>query len=164
MKKRFIDTWFWATLFIGTEEFHEEATEFFRRCSYQGDKFYTSSSIMAETINLILHSKHLIKAPETKLRPDYAFRFFEQFKVILENPSSGLKVEIVNHQQITKALGSLKDHFRSVPKLGYVDCESVVICQDLSIPGILTADPHCATLGIPIDAEWLEILNRKQKH
>jgi predicted nucleic acid-binding protein len=161
MKHRFIDTWFWETLIVGTEQYHQKAFEFFRRTSYQGDRFYTSGSVIAETINGILFSKSLIKAPEKKLRPDYAFRFFEAFKTSLEQAKC-LEVLTATPEQIQESLEFLKTHFRSIPKLSYFDCESVVLCRANNIPGILTGDSDFDSLGLPMDEDWKAFMEKKE--
>lgn len=154
MKKRFLDTWFWATLIVGTEELHEEAKTFFNKQVYLGDKFYISGSVISETISLILHTKRLIKAPQQKLQPQYAYNFFTNFKEMLNGSSGQLEILIASKEQIEKSLQLLADHFRAIPGLSYVDCESVVLCRGHQIPGIMTKDPDCESLGIPIDPDW----------
>jgi predicted nucleic acid-binding protein len=161
MKKLFVDTWFWLTLIIQTEEFHRQADEYFLKGSYQGDEFYTSGSVIAETINSILHSKTLIKAPEKRLRPDYAFGFFEKFEKVLET-NSNLKILIADQTQISKALEFLKGNFRSMPRLSYFDCESVVLCQAHGLPRVLTKDSDFESLGVPIDEDWKAALREEE--
>jgi predicted nucleic acid-binding protein len=162
MKKIFVDTWYWATLIIGTEQYHQQATDYFRKHTYLGTEFYTSGSVIAETISLILHSKHLIKAPEKRLRPEYAQRFFERFKGVVNQPSEQLKILIANQIQIGKALDLLQTRFRDIPKLGYVDCETTVICADSGITNVLSGDVHYEDLGLPIDEEWKELLEQSR--
>lgn len=153
MKRRFIDTWFWNTYVVSTELQHKMAKEFFFKQSYQGDEFFTSSSVIAETSNAILTSKSLIKAPETKLRPAYAFKFFEEFKKALSSASQ-LKILSANPTQVGEALELLAVNFRSIPKLSYFDCESVVLCRANQISSILTADSDFDSLGLPMDEDW----------
>ena len=162
MNQRFIDTWFWVTLIVQTEPFHAQAKEFFNRYSYQGDEFYTSGSVIAETTNSILFSKNLIKTPEKKLMPQYAFKFFEDFCGFL-NPSNPLRVLTATPAQVTETLDLLKTNFRSVTKLSYFDCESVVLCRANQIPSILTGDSDFDSLGLPMDEDW-KLLMEKPTH
>jgi len=161
MKRRFIDTSFWLTLIVQTEFFHAQAIEFFDRYSYQGDEFYTSGSVIAETTNSILFSKHLIKAPQKRLMPEYAFNFFERFCTVLD-PAGPLHVLTATPVQISESLELLKTNFRSIPKLSYFDCESVVLCRANQIPDILTGDSDFESLGLPIDADWKSFMEKKQ--
>lgn len=161
MKRRFVDTWFWLNLIVGTQPHNQEAVEFFRRHHYQGDQFFTSSSVIAETTNAILFSKSLIKAPQTKLRPEYAFKFFEQFKTALEG-TERLEILTVTSIQISESLELLKTNFRSIPKLSYFDCESVVLCRANQISDILTGDSDFESLGLPIDADWKLLMEKKK--
>src|SRR5580700_6451741 len=102
MKRRFIDTWFWITLIVETEPLHKQASELFLKSAYQGDEFYTSGSLIAETTSGILHSRKFIKAPEKRLEPLYAFKFFEKFKDVVT--SGQVKVLTANQDQIGNAL------------------------------------------------------------
>jgi predicted nucleic acid-binding protein len=162
MKQRFIDTWFWETLIVGTEPFNKTAVEFFSKYYYQGDQFYTSGSVIAETTNAILFSKSLIKAPETKLRPEYAFKFFEKFKAALED-TDRLEILTATPAQISEALELLKANFRAIPKLSYFDCESLVLSKANQIPSILTGDSDFDSLGLPMDEDW-KLFMEKSSH
>jgi predicted nucleic acid-binding protein len=157
MKRRFIDTWFWITLIVETEPFHKHASEFLLKSAYQGDEFYTSGSVIAETTSGFLHSTRFIKVKEKKLLPEYAFKFFEKFKDAVA--SGQLKVLTANQGQIVTALDVLKDNFRKISGLSYFDCETVVLCRDEKIKGVLSADKDFEYLGLPIDEEWAKILN-----
>jgi predicted nucleic acid-binding protein len=156
MKRRFVDTWFLLNLIIETELHHKQALEFFRRYSYGGDEFYASGSLIAETTGCILHSKRFIKVPEKKLLPTYAFKFFEKFKDVVT--SGQLKILTANPAQIGNALELLKEKFRAMPDLSYFDCETVVLCNENKIPGVLTGDKHFEYLGLPIDENWAGFL------
>jgi predicted nucleic acid-binding protein len=162
MKKHFVDTWFWLSLVIGTEPCHRETEEFFRKAAYERDEFYTSGAVIAETVNSILHSRNLIKAPVNKLRPQYAFQFFETFTSVFK-PQVPLMVLSVNKPEIEAALELLKGHFRAMPDLSYVDCESVVLCRANGFSGILSADGHFQTLGVDIDPDWAMFLKSGSK-
>jgi predicted nucleic acid-binding protein len=161
MKKRFLDTWFWITLIVETEPLHKQAVEFFRKHAYQKDEFYSSGSLIAETTSGILHSGRFIKVPQQKLLPTYAFKFFEQFKTVV---AFGLvKILTANQDQIGNALELLKEKFRSMPDLSYFDCETVVLCRNNQIPGVLTADGHFEYLEMPIDEDWKAILEKAKE-
>ena len=151
---------FWTTLIVGTEDLHESAKDFFKKQIYLGDKFYTSGSVISETISLILHTKRLIKAPQQKLQPQYAYNFFIQFKDMLTVSTGQFEMLIASKEQIEKSLKLLADNFQKIPNLSYVDCESVVLCQDHQIPGIMTKDPDCQYLGMPIDPDWLPVMDK----
>lgn len=154
MRRRFIDTWFWISLIVETEPFHKKASEFLFRYGYEGDEFYTSNSVIAETTSGILHSSRLIKAPEKKLIPEYTFKFLEKFSTMVA--SGQLKVLAADQTLIGKSLDLLKRYFREMPKLSYFDCESVIHCREIGIPEILTGDSDFEYLGIPIDKDWEE--------
>jgi len=156
MKRRFIDTWFWITLIVETEPFHKQATGFFLKSAYQGDEFYTSGSVIAETTNGILHSRRFIKVPDKKLLPVYAFKFFEKFKSAVT--SGQCKVLSASQAQIGNSLELLKENLRSIQGLSYFDCETVVLCRDNEMPGILTGDRDFEYLGMSIDEDWKPIL------
>jgi predicted nucleic acid-binding protein len=159
MKRRFIDTWFWISLIVETEPFHQKATEFLLKYGYKGDEFYTSNSILAETTSGILYSKRLIKAPEKKLIPKYAFEFLEKFSKMVT--SGEVKVLMADQVLIGQSLDLLKKQFRKIPDLSYFDCESVIHCKQSKIFEILTADDHFEYLDLPIDKDWKEFKEQK---
>lgn len=144
----FIDTWYWLTLLNKTETYHQKANEHYLKLNYiPGNRIYTSAAIIQETIGFILNVEHYIKAPKKSDRPKMAYGCYLTFKNLMDTPVANFSILIPTPEELYSARNLLKERCLATPGLGYVDCESAVLCKAHGIPKVLTGDGHFESPG-----------------
>jgi len=127
-----IDTAGWANLFIATDSYHQQATQWFSQARQQGRKMVTTNYILLELVAL-LNSR--LQVSRTKL-----FDYVEAVKTA--SYIHLIHIDVAIDAAAWVLLKSRKDKFWSL-----VDATSFVVMQQLGIQESLTTDHHFEQAG-----------------
>ncbi len=128
----FVDTAGWANLFIATDSYHQQATQWFSQARQQNRKMVTTNYILLELVAL-LNSR--LRTPPAKL--------LSYIDAIKTAPYLHLiHIDIATDTAAWTLLRSRKDKFWSL-----VDASSFVVMQQLNIQESLTTDHHFEQAG-----------------
>lgn len=127
-----IDMAGWANLFIATDSYHQQATQWFSQARTQGRKMVTTNYILLELVAL-LNSR--LRVSRTKL--------FDYVEAVKTAPYIHLiHIDVATDAVAWALLKSRKDKFWSL-----VDATSFVVMQQLGIQESLTTDHHFEQAG-----------------
>jgi predicted nucleic acid-binding protein len=135
MRKLFVDTWGWLTLYDQREQHHQDVVNVYATLRTQGGKLYTTDYVLDETFTLMFKRLPFSQAQRALCMLDTAI---DAGYLILEWINEARFVE-------TKAL-RLK--FQDKPYISFTDLSSMVAMTDLGISHILTADAHFLHVGM----------------
>lgn len=128
----FVDTSGWASLYIPTEDFHQQAVQAFQRSRQQKQSIVTTNYIIAELVALLY-------SPLRTPRP----RLFE----IIDSIKTASFVQLIHVDAEIDAVAWGLCKARSDKAWSLVDCTSFVVMQQLKIQSALTTDQHFEQAG-----------------
>jgi predicted nucleic acid-binding protein len=131
--KTFIDTSGWASLFVSSESYHQQASQHFSQLRQQKQLLITSNYVIAELVALL---NSPLRVPRPQL-----FQYIEAIKTASYVEVIHIKAEI---DEIAWTL--LKN--RTDKTWSLVDATSFIIMQQLNISVALTTDHHFEQAGL----------------
>jgi uncharacterized protein len=132
LSRLFVDTSGWASLFIPTESFHTQASQYFARAQQQHQTLTTTNYVVAELVAL-LGSRQ--RAPRNQI-----FQYIDSVK-------TAPFVELVHLDAATDAIAWELCKGRLDKAWSLVDCTSFIVMQQLGIQEALTTDQHFEQAG-----------------
>lgn len=130
--KIFVDTSGWASLFVSTELYHYQSSQYFAQFRQEKQTMITSNYVIAELVALF-------NSP-MKLPRDQLFQYVEAIKT-----ASYVELIYVNPDIDELAWELLKN--RTDKNWSLVDATSFIIMQQLNIQIALTTDHHFEQAG-----------------
>ena len=130
--KIFVDTSGWASLFVRTESYHHQASQYFAQFRQEKQILITSNYVITELVALF-------NSP-LKLSRDTLFQYIEAIKT-----ASYVEIIHVNSEIDESAWVLLKN--RTDKNWSWVDATSFIIMQQLNMQIALTTDHHFEQAG-----------------
>ncbi|ELS03532.1 putative nucleic acid-binding protein [Xenococcus sp. PCC 7305] len=132
MSKLFIDTSGWASLFIPTETYHQQAAKYFRQAQQTKQRLITTNYVVTELVAL-LGSRQKTSRPKL-------FQYIDSIKL-------ALCIDLIHVNDETDAIAWELCKSRPDKAWSLVDCSSFVVMQQLEIQKALTTDKHFEQAG-----------------
>jgi predicted nucleic acid-binding protein len=132
MNSLFVDTSGWASLFIPTEPYHQQALQTFQLARQQRYQVVTTNYVIVGLVTL-LDSR--MRAPRSQL--------FQYVDVVRTDPD----LTLIHLDAATDAAAWILCKTRSDKNWSLVDCTSFVVMQQLGIQQALTTDRHFEQAG-----------------
>ncbi len=132
MKEIFVDTAGWASLFVKTGPFHQEAALLFRERKRAGTMFVTTNYVLLELAALLTSP---VKLPRAKM--------LEYIEAIKQAPY----VKVVHIDERLDSAGWALLKSRADKDWSLVDAVSFVVMEERGIKEALTTDRHFEQVG-----------------
>ncbi len=135
MRKIFVDTWGWLTLYDKRESQHQHVAGFYTDFRAQGGQFYTTDYVLDETFTLLFKRLPFVWAQQ-------AIHFLD-----LAVQASYLHLEWITPERFAQAK-ALRLKLQDKPDISFTDLSSMRVMAELGISTVLTADAHFMHVGM----------------